>query len=455
MASNTENEERLYVGQFTIDKLPISYTDEDAVHNGLPRRGVPMTAPFPRTFGFKINHIVHSTHSYEKVGICQLKQGNPKACFVAKPKRKSKFCKRSCRLSYNDDQWIEEETIGTNPLPGNYVWFSMKPTLPEDEEFKKAHYPVSYVQNDTSFYGPWAFTFGYSELIEAYEQHLPDDAHVLLINGGTLIYKREVCYVVIVTHSHDETHDDETFPTIMTTDEVLELSGDYTCPPTFHPRCVPPPYPCDVKDPEQRRWIGYDWKQLGHYDQVVFAVHCDWDGNSFEIELPDGQPECYFDYNPENILAYSRFHPICHSRGGCDYVERRDSERYVPMIDIKRFVPRCYEIEWQEWKKASQMSRPVRKIAVPLQKSLVGRLEKKKPVHVHRNLVRRLVQRDPLRRKPLGDCQGIIRTSAQRKNILRLSNGRSGIGWQDVMIGVIAGCVGISVMYTACMNLVK
>ena len=458
MANSAQREERLYAGQFTIDNLPRSYTDEDAVCNGLPRYGLinPMSAPFPRTFGFEINRVVHSTHAHEKDEICQLKQGIPMACFVAKPKEKSKFCKTFCRLNYEDEQWNEEAYADTNPLPGDYVWFSMKPTLPEDEKFNKAHYPVSYVQNDTSFYGPWGLTFGYSDLIVAYEQHIPDNAHVVLINGGTLIYKREVCYVVILTHSHDETHDDETFPTIVTstiTDEVLEIGDNYASPPIFHPRCVPPPYPRDTSDPEQKRWIGYDWKQLIHYDQVAFAVHCDWEGNCLEIELPDGQPECYFDYNPEDILAYSLFHPICHSRGARLYAEMRESQRYVPMSYIKRLVPSCYETEWQEWNRTS-LNQRLERIPVPVQKRLVRRLGKKKPVHAYRNLVQRVVQRDPLQRKSLGSCQGILRTTPQRKNILRLSNQRSGIGWQDVVVGVIAGCIGISFMYSA-LNLVK
>ena len=211
MAMQTEKEERLYVGQFTIHNFPKSHTDVSPDSNGLPRQP-PQSAPFSKTFNFRISHVVHNTHAEQKRGICAT-QG--RACFIAKPKGKSKSCGKLCRMNYKDNEWNEEALVnpGTRPLPGNYVWFSMKPTLPKDEGFKKAHYPVSYV-NNTTFYGPWDFTFEYKMLIEAYSKKIPDDAHVILKNGGTLVYQREVCYVVIITHSKDQAHDNETYPTI-------------------------------------------------------------------------------------------------------------------------------------------------------------------------------------------------------------------------------------------------
>ena len=200
--------------------------------------------------------------------------------------------------------------------------FAMKPTLPlAADGFNEADYPVPYV-NGTTFYGPWSFTFGYSELIEAYKNQIPVGADVVLKNGGTLRCRNELCYVVIVTHSNDGTH--KVYPTLATTD-VLTLGADYTAPPTFHPRCVPPPYPCK----DLPRWKGYDWKQLVHYDQVAFAVHCDWEGNSFDIHLPDSQPKCFF---PCDEDSYYKLHPVC-----------------LPLSGGKA---NCYKNECKEWRKS-------------------------------------------------------------------------------------------------------
>ena len=270
--------EKLYVGMFKNDDVPRSYTAKGPAENGLPTmNGIPTLfqaqhAPFPRTFDFEISHLTHSTHAKQKKEICSVQE---KACFIAKPKVKSQACDQAFKLQYVAEQW-QEESIGhgVKLYPGQYVWFSMKPTLPQvDDRFNEADYPVPYV-NGTTFYGPWSFTFGYSELIKAYKTHICKAADVVLKNGGTLRYKKELCYVVIVTHSRDETH--AVYPTLANSD-VLTLGDDYTAPLTFHPWCVPPRFPAPP------RWQGYDENQLGHYDHVAFAVHCDWDGNSFEM----------------------------------------------------------------------------------------------------------------------------------------------------------------------------
>ena len=66
------SEEKLYVGQFTTADLPQSYTSEDPDHNGLPCHDypIPKSASFEHIFGFKITHVVHSTHMMSKKGIC-------------------------------------------------------------------------------------------------------------------------------------------------------------------------------------------------------------------------------------------------------------------------------------------------------------------------------------------------------------------------------------------------
>ena len=154
------------MGKFTFGKdgVPITYTDE--FPNDLPKYKTfePSQAPFEKLFEFPITALVHSTHTEEKRSIC--KEQDRKARFNA----------------YASQQMS---------LPGKYVWFSMKPTLPTDPEFDKEDYNVYYV-NGTSFYGPWSFTFDYRKLISAYKEHIknhsdPDkrDATVVLRIGGT------------------------------------------------------------------------------------------------------------------------------------------------------------------------------------------------------------------------------------------------------------------------------
>ena len=248
-----------------------------------------------------ISHLTHSTHAEQKNGICSVPG---RASFIAKPKAGSRACGQAVKLKHEAGQWQKIRIRpGENLYPGQYVWFAMKPTLPPAADgFNEADYPVPYV-NGTTFYGPWLFTFGYSELIKVYKTHIPEGADVVLKKGGTLRYRKELCYVIIVSHSMDGTH--AAYPTLANSD-VLTLGDDYTAPPTFHPWCVPPRYPA----PPQ--WEGYDWKQLRHYDQVVFAVHCDWDGNRFEMVLPDGQPYCFFsDHDTKDRASYYKHHPIC------------------------------------------------------------------------------------------------------------------------------------------------
>ena len=343
------SEEKLYVGQFTTADLPQSYTSEDPDYNGLPRHDypIPKSAPFEHIFGFKITHVVHSTHMMSKKGICgecEMEKNEKTAMFQANRKKPSKFCRKSYILKLNDEEWIPQPPTNgdKNLLPGNYVWFSMKPDLPKDSNFNPVHYPVPYVDG-TTFYGPWSFMFEYRQLIRNYRKNIHEGAHVVLRKGGTLMFKREVCYVVIITNSNDTTHDDETFPLIKegeTADEVLELGNKYTIPPTFHPKCVPPPPKYDPSDREQNRWKGYEWKQLQHYDQVVFAVHCSWKVNSLKMDLPDGQPKCFFSdpqYSPHDKEAYCQFHPVCLSQG-----------------NIARGIPECYNKEFELWKKEQE-----------------------------------------------------------------------------------------------------
>ena len=315
--------EIFYLGNFPEKLLPNTYTDQ--FPNDLPKYSCPSEAPFKKLFEFPITALVHSTHTEEKRSICQKQDGY--ARFKANPKLPKSTASR--KLQYSNDEWKEYPII-EELLPGKYVWFSMKPTLPEDPEFRKADYNVCYVDGTSSYqYGPWSFTFDYRKLITTYKEHIENhsdpkkrDATVVLRNGGTLVYQDEICYVVIVTHSKDGTiYDNEYYPITQQYQDALDV------PITeFHPKYIP------------LTRNGYSWDALKHYDHVAFAINCDWEGEYdtdkvsgdddvvllekkmapiFKITLPPGEPHCYFEdfkYVP-NAGWTLRFHTICFRYG--------------------------------------------------------------------------------------------------------------------------------------------
>ena len=381
--------ETFYVGKFTgelvtvtgkdqieVYKVPITHTDK--FPNDLPRYKAsnPSRAPFKKLFEFPITDVVHSTHIEEKRAICQEQDGN------ARFKANQKLAKStSCKLYYAEEQWNEQPIEeGDELLPGKYVWFSMNPSLPDDPEFKHEDYNVCYVKADSIYqYGPWSFTFDYSQLISAYKEHIenhsdPDkrDASVVLRNGGTLMYQREICYVVIVTYSKDTLHDDD-YPIIQQYQDILPILG-------FRPRYIPPPS-------ELQKWHGYDWDQLTHYDAIAFAVNCDWEGECyakeepreemesgkvlikksapiFKIPLPPGEPHCYFeDCEDDAETSYDKFHHFC-LKYACNIPQNSWRRRRHSLG-----VPSCYSNEHTQWfktempKKMEEMVKNMKEIA--------------------------------------------------------------------------------------------
>ena len=369
--------EKLYIGKLTVAEVPITHTDE--FPNEIPKFGEPSRAPFKKLFEFPITALVHNTHTEEKEGICEKRDGK------ARFKANEKLSRPTIKMNSRKNGWRETPIEKDEPLiPGKYVWFSMKPTLPEDSEFNKENYNVPYV-NGTTFYGPWSFTFDYSWLISSYREHIKKhsdpskrDATVVLRNGGTLTYKKEICYVVIVTHSKDMLHLDHEYPII---DDVLTTPNII-----FHPRCIPPPFlnNDDQNWTDYPDWLGYKWKELGHYDHVAFAINCDWEGEItevklwdyeevapanggvgeeppiFKIKLPPGEPHNYFeDCEDDSKEAYSEYHPICLK---CGNVEKNGNIGF----------PSCYSDEYSQWldempNKIDEMAKKVKQIGTKME----------------------------------------------------------------------------------------
>ena len=144
-------------------------------------------------------------------------------------------------------------------LPGAYVWFGVA-TL-------KGTRSVSDVEtllenwNRDDVYGTHSFVIDIQTLLTNYRDQIARGREVILRCGGTLLYNKEVCYVVIVTYKGDKEHDG--LPTVMSISKdspcnwetLLDETGCFTKNgyPSFTPQ--------HVKDKDHKYW-----------DHVVFAV---------------------------------------------------------------------------------------------------------------------------------------------------------------------------------------
>ena len=290
-----------FPGKFTTccpsrGQIPNTYTTKRGI---VPVAGPGWEPPFDKTFSFPITRVVHMTHSPDKDEIWREVCDNP-------PIRIAQFKPQHKLARLNTFQWMQDLhgfvplEYGSPVLPGKYVWFGMKPSLPFDIDFERHISDVEWASK-RSRYGPWVFDLLYRDLINVYEQyvtvHHPSE-QVCLRNGGTLRYRKEICYVVVITHTGDECH--SKYPVVPFRANPVFFSGDLTTPPRFHPQCVPV------------NKMGYTWDNLKDWDHVVFAVHCDWEG-TFDIPgrslIPLGEPYDLFKGIP--VQEWNGIHGLC------------------------------------------------------------------------------------------------------------------------------------------------
>ena len=150
----------------------------------------------------------------------------------------------------------------TNLFQGNYSWWSPYAhnyDLPEDHPNReycispaqiaagilpqKDYYVANYLKNPPeSFYGDHVFPCSFTELLIAYVQSR-NSGEVFIKIGGTLRYRGEICFVLIVCTEND----DLGFPALHTNDEYFETNGlidddgrvrNYNAIANFHPRYI-------------------------------------------------------------------------------------------------------------------------------------------------------------------------------------------------------------------------
>jgi hypothetical protein len=121
-----------------------------------------------------------------------------------------------------------------------------------------------------SRYGNNAFTIGFRELLLSYKRSRTDIQErrdIYLRVGGTLRYKYEVCYVVIVCLQHDHSFDDLD---IIDGQDIINHNGllqrgkvvDYQQTPEFKAKYIV----------SSMRNQSYDWESFS-WEQVVFALY--------------------------------------------------------------------------------------------------------------------------------------------------------------------------------------
>ena len=298
MAGQNDFREVWFPGEFTT----YCPSRRQTLNTYITERGiVPVTAPrweppFDKTFSFPITRVVHMTHSPDKDEIWD----DETARFEPQSRYSRDTVKARKSVTHNSYQYSPIYD-GNHVLPGKYVWFGMKPSLPVDDDFEQHISDVEWARSERSRYGPWVFDLLYRDFINIYKHRITEyhpSERLCFRNGGTLRYKREICYVVVVTHTGDRLH--SSFPIVPIRAKPILFSEDLTTPPCFHPRCVP----------VTKR--GYQWSELADWDHVVFAVHCDW-RDTFDIPgrslIPLGEPYDLFDGVPFD--EWEDIHGLC------------------------------------------------------------------------------------------------------------------------------------------------
>ena len=247
----------LHVHRFKVETKPEAYIPSQFTGNGRPKsRGLPS----------KITHLQHVTHTPERDLISSRRgfhilEGRPKkaqlyffdddhqvrvgtwkleedgyrqlritkcqSCEKDNPSEDDKPCKHGSCCTYDADSFTSAGNPlvrfskltcyrdSTDPsscngrrcyciesvLPGTYVWFGVAHV---------SHGELDY-ESDSSIYGMWSYVCTLPSLLQRYREQFGDP---VLRCGGTFVYSQEICYVVVVTDSEDDIHDDKIYPQI-------------------------------------------------------------------------------------------------------------------------------------------------------------------------------------------------------------------------------------------------
>lgn len=226
-----------------------------------------------------IQYVQHSTHSPEKDQILDNKLGTASfngAAKVAKVSHKDgKPCVQTWRSEGHDLVQCHPEE---NVLGGSYIWFGVPDRIDDSPQLVVREQQASEeefrdIWKLESRYGMHTFMTNIHKLLQAYQEQIASGhgniaPRVVLRCGGTLLYKWEVCYVVIVTYQDDGMHD--AFPPVtdpsIYDDDISRL---------FNWSTLLDDKGCYGKGKNYPVFLPHHKKldHSHHWDQVVFAFH--------------------------------------------------------------------------------------------------------------------------------------------------------------------------------------
>ena len=207
-----------------------------------------------------IEYLTHVTHDKEASKICPDEDG-PFEFKVRKKFGKTRaYDGRSCGDSFRPSQvnvGYFQITDEYAVFPGYYSWWSVHLGLPDyiqggldrikEEQLLKTFVPDYLNVNPSSRYGNHSFVCNFEHLLTAYA-NARDIAigNVCIRKGGTLRYKFEICYVLIICIDNDDDELADFDPLQLKSPEfqtngLIRADGRLANPAaigTFYPRCI-------------------------------------------------------------------------------------------------------------------------------------------------------------------------------------------------------------------------
>lgn len=181
---------------------------------------------------FPVSFLCHATHDSEAAQI----QNVGYNLFTPRPKTGKLYGGgyHSYGESYrctvpnpNPDIFCYQPIPPTEPIfPGNYSWWglALEEQIPRPTWIPSGELPHYLKTPPESVYGRNTFTYAFSGLLHSYAENRGcEDTDIYLLMGGTLRYKREIGYVVIICTHNDGTIWNQ-YPSI-TQSEVFEVDG--------------------------------------------------------------------------------------------------------------------------------------------------------------------------------------------------------------------------------------
>lgn len=168
-----------------------------------------------------IQYAQHSTHSPEMDQILDNKPGTASFNGAAKVAKVSHKDNKPCVQTWrNEGHNLVQCHLEENVLGGSYIWFGAPDRIDDSPQhvFREEQASEEEFRNSCkveSRYGMHTFVTDIHKLLQAYQEQIANGQvsngniapRVVLRCGGTLLYKWEVCYVVIVTYQDDGIHD--------------------------------------------------------------------------------------------------------------------------------------------------------------------------------------------------------------------------------------------------------